>query len=167
MCQVSHVRCHISCVMFQVSCVVCHLSQYTFHYIYGRNISVINHFKFRFLERGVIRRSIIYTRYTTSQCYSLCHWMTGYQLSSHLLSIAAVWQVVGYSTNQGDGWFWLVLVGFWSNWSIANQSQPHPPDLYAFDSCKNCLASRTVSFFCRQAKVALLLTTDGVRHSCS
>ena len=72
---------------------------------------------------------------------------------------------LGYSTNQGNGWFWLVLVGFWSNWSIANQSQPKTPDIYAFDSCKNCHASRTVSFFCRQAKVALLLATHGARHS--
>ena len=61
-------------------------------------------------------------------------------------------QFVGYSTNQGTGRFWLVLV-------LIN-SQPNLPFLHAFDSCKDCLASRTVCFFCWQAKVVLLLTTQ-------
>ena len=37
--------------------------------------------------------------------------------------------------------------------------------LHVCDSCKDCLASRTVSFFYRQAEVVLLLATHGARHS--
>ena len=61
---------------------------------------------------------------------------------------------------------WLVLVGFGSIWSIAKQSQANPPCLHTCISCKDCLASRTVSFFYRQEEEALLLAThDGdARH---
>ena len=59
---------------------------------------------------------------------------------------------------------WLVLVGFWSIWSIAKQSQANPPCLHTCDSCKDCLASRTISFFYRLAEKALILATHGARH---
>ena len=59
---------------------------------------------------------------------------------------------------------WLVLVGFWSIWTIAKQSQTNLPCLHTCDSCKDCFASRTVSFFYRQTEVALLLATHGARH---
>ena len=51
-----------------------------------------------FAKLWFVRRLIFqirdYSPQYLSQCVSLCLWMTGYQLSSHLLSLAAGWQVV-------------------------------------------------------------------------
>ena len=59
----------------------------------------------------------------------------------------------------GKGWFWLFLI------KITNsQPKPNKPNLHACYSNKDCLASRTVSYFYRQAKVALLLATHSGRH---
>ena len=58
----------------------------------------------------------------------------------------------------GFGWFLIKLIN--SQPKSTKSARP-----YAFYSCENCLASRTVSFFCRQEKIALLLTTHGVRQS--